>query len=257
MTPGLRTAAIVASLALTVAGYFLYTHGRALWVPAIQTMTGKQSVNDVLVDIGPAARARLSADFQAAGIAYPPPTITLLAIKDTARLELWAGTETDPVHIRDYNIQALSGNPGPKLREGDRQVPEGIYRIEGLNPNSSYHLSLKLDYPNAFDRQHAAEEGREEPGSNIFIHGKAVSIGCLAMGDQAIEELFVLAADTGKEDIKVVIAPSDPRRQALSFNGPQPWGDGLYRQIEMAFQPYVDDGAFTEVSRAATEASNL
>ena len=56
---------------------------------------------------------------------------------------------------------------------------------------------MKLDYPNAFDRLHANAEGRTQPGSNIFIHGKAASIGCLAMGDAAIEELFLLVSDIG------------------------------------------------------------
>jgi len=71
--------------------------------------------------------------------------------------------------VADYRITAASGTAGPKLREGDRQVPEGIYRIVGLNPNSRYHLSMKLDYPNAFDRHQAARDGRARPGSDIFI----------------------------------------------------------------------------------------
>ena len=243
MNPALRTTAVIASLTLAVGAYLFFTYGRGVWMPVVQNMTGKRSVDEVISELGPAARSRLAPHFEAAGTAYPPSRVTLLAIKDSARLELWAGPETHPVHIRDYDIQALSGDPGPKLREGDRQVPEGIYRIEGLNPNSSYHLSLKLDYPNAFDRRHAAEEGRTEPGTNIFIHGKAVSIGCLAMGDEAIEELFVLAADSGRDTIEVVIAPSDPRRQALSFDGPQPWGAVLYGSIAEAFQNHVvDDG---------------
>jgi murein L,D-transpeptidase YafK len=112
--------------------------------------------------------------------------------------------------IRDYYIQVASGGAGPKLRQGDRQVPEGIYRIVKLDPNSHYHLSMKLNYPNEFDLLHARQDGRKAPGSNILIHGKAVSIGCLAMGDEAIEELFVLTEHVGVEKVKVVIAPHDP-----------------------------------------------
>ena len=79
-----------------------------------------------------------------------------------------------------------------KLREGDRQVPEGLYRLIGRNPNSNYHLSMKLDYPNSYDPRHAKREGRSNPGSNIFIHGKSLSVGCLAMSGEAIEAFFVL-----------------------------------------------------------------
>ncbi|NJN46820.1 MAG: L,D-transpeptidase family protein [Candidatus Competibacteraceae bacterium] len=92
--------------------------------------------------------------------------------------------------IKHYPVLAASGTLGPKLCEGDRQVPEGIYRIKSLNPNSAYHLSLELDYPNAFDLRQAERDGRNNPGSAICIHGKAVSVGCLAMGDTAIEELY-------------------------------------------------------------------
>jgi hypothetical protein len=106
-----------------------------------------------------------------------------------------------------------------------------LYRIEGLNPNSTYHLSLKLNYPNDFDLKHAAIEGRSNPGSNIFIHGKAVSIGCLAMGDATIEELFVLAADVGKDNISVGIAPSDPRSTSLSTSAEPEWVSVLYQRL--------------------------
>ena len=198
----------------------------------------RRTVDDVTRTYGPAARARLAGDFHAAGAAYPPQSITLLVIKDTAELELWVGSESKPTYIRTYPVQALSGVLGPKLREGDRQVPEGVYRIEGLNPNSSFHLSMKLDYPNAFDRANALLEGRDQPGSDIFIHGNAASVGCLAMGDAAIEELFVLAADSGRENIKVVIAPTDPRRAPLVASSTLPWLPALYRDIADEFDQY-------------------
>lgn len=114
--------------------------------------------------------------------------------------------------IASYPIVAASGGPGPKLREGDRQVPEGVYRVEGLNPNSAYHLSIKVGYPNDSDAAHAAAEGRSDPGGDIFIHGKDLSIGCLAIGDDAIEELFVLVEQVGITSADVVIAPHDLRR---------------------------------------------
>ena len=90
-------------------------------------------------------------------------------------------------------------------------MPEGVYRIEYLNPNSSYHLSMKVDYPNAYDPAMAKRDGRTRLGGDIFIHGKDVSIGCVALGDRAIEELFTLVAETGTERVKVIIAPNDLR----------------------------------------------
>jgi len=216
----------------------LYVHGRSLWVPVLNMFSETRTVADVVATYGASARDRLRPYFAAAGVAYPPDRVSLLGIKDAARLELWAGSESEQRFVRAYPILALSGGAGPKLREGDRQVPEGLYEIEALNPNSAYHLSLKLNYPNAFDREHAAAEGRGEPGTNIFIHGKAVSIGCLAMGDAAIEELFVLAVDVGKSRVRVAIAPSDPRLHPLSTAVEPGWVSVLYQQLNAYFGKY-------------------
>lgn len=122
-------------------------------------------------------------------------------------------------------------------------MPEGVYRIIGLNPNSSYHLSMKLDYPNSFDLRHAKHERRSRPGSNIFIHGKSGSVGCLAMGNEAIEELFVLVAAVGKDNARVVIAPHDPRNAPLSTSLPTApsWLPELYGLIEAEFKAFVND----------------
>ena len=162
-----------------------------------------------------------------------PREVIFIALKQEKRLELWARDSGEFRFIRDYYIQAASGVVGPKLRQGDRQVPEGIYRIVELNPNSHYHLSMKLNYPNEFDLLHARQEGRTAPGSDILIHGKAVSIGYLAMGDEAIEELFVLTEHEGVENVKVVIAPHDPRTYPLKADSkalPE-WTPELYAII--------------------------
>lgn len=215
-----------------------YVYGRAIWVPAFHAVVGPRTVADVLVEFGPVARDRMNLRFKTAGVAYPPDRITMLAVKDAALLELWAGPETAPVYVHSYPIRALSGVAAPKLREGDRQVPEGTYQIEGLNPNSSYHLSMKLNYPNEFDLQHAKVEGRDEPGTNIFIHGRSVSIGCLAMGDEAIEELFVLTSDVGRANVEVVISPSDPRVEPLVATNSPLWVADLYEGIASKFARY-------------------
>jgi murein L,D-transpeptidase YafK len=141
--------------------------------------------------------------------------------------------------VRSFPILAASGHAGPKLREGDRQVPEGLYRIESLNPNSRFHLALRVGYPNASDLEHAAGDGRANLGGDIMIHGGAASIGCIAIGDLAIEEVFVLAAETGIERIALIIAPFDLRARPDESAWPQEprWVPDLYRAIAEAMAP--------------------
>ena len=201
---------------------------------------GKYSVAQRLEQFGTAAASRLAPHFQQAGVAFPPPAITLLAFKDSKRLELYA---RDPQgtwqQVRTYPIQAASGVLGPKRREGDRQVPEGIYAIESLNPNSLFHVSLRLNYPNAFDQQMGLADGREALGSDIMIHGKAKSIGCLAMGDEVAEELFALAAWVGKENMRVAIAPTDFRHKPCAQPTSLPWWAGdLYTALRTELSHY-------------------
>jgi len=176
---------------------------------------------------------RLEPVFSRAGVSYPPRRVWLLAFKEEERLELWAQAPGGrPTFVRDYPILRTSGYPGPKLREGDFQVPEGVYRVLWLNPASSYHLSMKLDYPNSFDREMARTDGRTNLGGDIFIHGKNESVGCLAMGDAAIEELFVLAARVGVENTTTIIAPHDLRSKPLpAIEDRPPWVGKLYATL--------------------------
>jgi len=216
-------------IGLLVSGVGLYFYGRSIWVPLYQTFSGKQSLGEVVSVYGPAAEKRMRPFFHAAGIAYPPAAVTMIALKAERRMELWVQHGDTWKFVKTYEIAGASGKLGPKLCEGDRQVPEGIYRIDGLNPNSSYHLSMRLNYPNAFDVECAKLDGRTRLGGDIFIHGKAVSIGCLAMGDEAIEELFVLVNRIGIRNVTVIIAPRDLRRHTAELSGDLPsWVGGLY-----------------------------
>lgn len=171
----------------------------------------RRTVADIVNLYGESVRDRLAADFEKKGVKYPPDKITLIALKNEKILEVWSETSGTGTLIKKYPILAASGRSGPKLAEGDLQVPEGIYRIEGLNPNSGYHLSMKINYPNDYDRQNALADNRTKLGGDIFIHGGAASVGCLAIGDEAIEELFIMAAGSIKNEIKVIIAPQDMR----------------------------------------------
>ncbi len=111
----------------------------------------------------------------------------------------------------EYPLTAFSGRLGPKLREGDMQIPEGTYPLTALNPNSAFHLSVRVGYPNPFDEAWAAEEGRTNLGGDIYIHGKTASIGCIAIGDAAIEEVFYLVQAVGLKNSTIIIAPTDFR----------------------------------------------
>jgi len=136
-------------------------------------------------------------------------------------------------------VLAASGASGPKLQRGDRQGPEGVYRISYLNPNSRYHVSLRVNYPNRFDRKMASPDGRRNLGGDIMIHGKNSSAGCLAMGDNAAEELFVLAAEVGLSRIRVIIAPTDLRTSEIPSKRDTPkWLPQLYREIAGAMTEF-------------------
>lgn len=160
------------------------------------------------------ARARVQSEaairekFRAAGVPYPGK-IFLRWFKREAELEVWARGGADDFRlVARYPILKSSGGPGPKRREGDKQVPEGIYVIDRFNPQSLYHLSLGLNYPNAADR---VLSDAKKPGGDIFIHGKDVTIGCAPLGDPGIEEVYLAALDArdaGQAQIAVHIFPA-------------------------------------------------
>lgn len=190
-----------------------------------------RTVADVIEKFGPAADAEWQPRFAAAGITYPPAELTLIALKQEKILEVWAADGTARHCVASWPILAASGKAGPKLRQGDLQVPEGFYRLAGLNPNSSFHLSMKISYPNEFDMQKATAEGRLNLGGDIFIHGRAVSIGCLAMGDPVIEKLFVLVQRVGFANVEVLIVPYDFRRQSPPVQYQPEWLSELYPKL--------------------------
>lgn len=224
---------------IAVTGSFLFIHfGRGVWYPVAVKFLGKKTVVQVIQRYGDSTQQALAPLFQQQGVSYPPDKLALVAFKDTNVLEVWAANAgRDFRLIMSKPIKAASGVLGPKLREGDRQVPEGIYKIIGFNPNSAYHLSMKLNYPNEFDLKQAEADGRDDPGTNIFIHGRAASIGCLAMGDQVIEQLFSLVYATGRDNTTVLIAPTDPSKNELTVPSDSPaWTEALYQEIDSHYQ---------------------
>lgn len=199
----------------------------------VNKMRGRTTTEDRLQEYGASARARLMPYFNRAGVDYPPAEIVLVGLKEERQLELYAASINGKLKfIRTYDILGASGHLGPKLREGDLQVPEGIYQIESLNPNSAFHLSLRVNYPNDFDRDQAAQEGRENLGGDIMIHGGNASVGCLAMGDEAAEELFCLAGEKWPQKIKLLLCPRDLRRKEAPDIAAPSWTQEIYRNLK-------------------------
>jgi murein L,D-transpeptidase YafK len=119
--------------------------------------------------------------------------ILLRIFKEEAELEIWKqNREGRYALLKTYPICRWSGELGPKIREGDRQAPEGFYAItpELMNPRSSYYLAFNLGYPNEFDRAH----GRT--GAHLMVHGDCSSRGCYAMTDEQIMEIYALSRDS-------------------------------------------------------------
>lgn len=177
-----------------------------------------------LIELGKAAvsskTSRATIASRVADIAAKKPHLADVARKADGKLRILAFKTEQLVEVtapgwskpRTYPMTGFSGTLGPKLREGDGQIPEGVYGIEYLNPNSRFYLSLKVSYPNASDRKRAKADGRTKLGGDIMIHGKNATIGCIPIGDDAIEDVFYLANAVGIRNITVVIAPYDMRK---------------------------------------------
>ncbi len=194
-----------------------------------------QAIDHAIKRYGLKTEPELIHFFEQAGVAYPPKKIALLAFKQEKKIQLWAQNKNKSwQYIHTYPLTASSGTLGPKLREHDLQIPEGIYKLTAFNPYSKMHLSMKINYPNAFDRKKAAKTGRKKLGNNIFLHGKAESVGCLAVGDHAIDQLFLLSRRVGLKQVELIIAPNDLRnsKPQTKFSKQPRWLPELYRNIK-------------------------
>lgn len=151
----------------------------------------------------------LMKQFTAKNLQWPAKYIYLRSFKYDSQLEVWVKNEAQKPYklFKTYKVCALAGTLGPKRMQGDYQVPEGFYRINEFNPNSQYHLSLGINYPNASDKMLSDSM---QPGGDIYIHGSCVTTGCIPITDAQIEEVYVLAAyarDQGQDFIPVHIFP--------------------------------------------------
>jgi murein L,D-transpeptidase YafK len=154
-------------------------------------------------------RATLKAAFKRQGLSYPARRVFIRIFKRERVLELWGSDHKGRYKlVKRYPVCAASGELGPKRRQGDHQVPEGFYRVRVFNPWSAFHLSMGINYPNRSDRILGA---RGNLGGAIMLHGDCVSIGCVAITDDLIKEVYLAAAESflkGRRPIPVHIFPT-------------------------------------------------
>jgi murein L,D-transpeptidase YafK len=151
----------------------------------------------------------LQKQFEAKGLKWPARYIYIRSFKYDSQLEVWVKNEVQDQFqlFKIYKVCALAGTLGPKRMEGDYQVPEGFYYINEFNPRSTFSLSLGINYPNVSDR---ILSDSLTPGGEIFIHGSCVTVGCIPLTDQYIDELYIISAhakNQGQDFIPVHIFP--------------------------------------------------
>ena len=181
--------------------------------------------------------ARFEERLAAHGVKRGAP-IYIRIFKLESELELWVQKGERFERFATYPICVWSGRLGPKLREGDRQAPEGFYTVdaEQLNPNSRMHRSFSLGFPNVFDRAH----GRT--GSFIMVHGGCASIGCFAVTDPGVDEIWRMvtaALEGGQPRFPVHVFPFRMTERALNFRKGYRW-HGFWSDLKKGydlFQP--------------------
>lgn len=159
--------------------------------------------------------------------------------KQEAVLELWMRNDKGWRLFQSYPICRFSGELGPKLQEGDRQAPEGFYQVASgqLNPNSRHHLSFNLGFPNAFDQAH----GRT--GSYLMVHGGCSSIGCYAMTDPAVDDIYRLvsaALANGQASVEVHAFPFHMTDGNMARHAQSRWID-FWRDLKAGYDRFESD----------------
>lgn len=204
------------------------------WAPALALLLCATACRaaDRVEEVRKARGEEIATLVRSAQVAWPVGELYLRAFKKEQQLEVWGGEPGKPlVLIKRYPICAASGALGPKRKEGDLQVPEGLYELGRFNPASSYHLSLEITYPNASDR---VLSDPKRPGGLIYLHGNCVSIGCIAIEDGPIEEVYLMALEARTRRIPIHIFP-------FRFDGaplePGPHAD-FWRQLQPAYTAF-------------------
>lgn len=223
----MRRRATQAALAIVAVAVAAATGYRFTWRDA----AGPRDITAIRASVQPRLARALAVD----GASLGDPMLIRI-FKEPKELEVWVRGDGGYRLFRTYPICAYSGVLGPKLKEGDGQAPEGFYRVglSSLNPQSSFHLSFNLGFPNAFDRAH----GRT--GSFLMVHGRCVSIGCYAMTDPVIEEIYVMVEATARatgSEVPVHIFPFRMTTENMTRHARSPW-IGFWQTLKPAYDAF-------------------
>ena len=166
---------------------------------------------------------RLQGELSGRGFRLGAP-LFIRILKLPGQLEVWLQKKGRYQLFKSYPICRYSGFLGPKMHEGDWQSPEGFYRVtpEQMHPRSSYHLAFNIGYPNTYDRS------LNRSGSNIMVHGDCSSMGCFAMQDYRMEEIYTLAHSAlggGQDSFAVHVFPFAMTRANMEKYEFSPWYD--------------------------------
>jgi murein L,D-transpeptidase YafK len=183
-------------------GFFIFMACSGVVAAVYKTMQNPR-ITEVRERVSPSLKTQLAND----GLALGNPAFIRI-VKEERELELWMKPKGGAGYKiwKKWPVVAMSGELGPKQKEGDLQAPEGFYSTNAglLNPASKYHLSFNIGYPNEFDRAH----GRT--GAFLMVHGNQVSLGCFAMTDPVIEEIYLIvesAIHAGQKEVPVHVYP--------------------------------------------------
>ena len=199
----------------------------ALWLAGCS-----QGVPPHMMPVPGAAKALLAKK----GMRVDAP-IFVRIFKQESELEVWkAKADGRFYHFKTYPICTWSGKLGPKFKQGDKQTPEGFYKVSArmMNPNSSYHLSFNIGYPNIFDKVH------KRTGDFIMVHGDCRSAGCYAMTDVLIEEIYALAREAFAGGQKAFDLHAYPFRMTAA-NMQRHAGNraaGFWRDLQTGYQAF-------------------
>lgn len=187
-------------------------------------------------------------------LSYPGFHLFIRAFKKEGDLEVWVKEKNKDTYalLHTYRFCSTSGKLGPKRKEGDLQIPEGVYHIRHFNPTSNFYLSLGINYPNASDK---ILGDPKSPGSAIYIHGNCVTIGCIPITDDKIKELYVLAVEArnnGQQRIPVHIFPSKLDENGLQIlkkeNAPSPAVTRFWENLQSVYLDFEQTRKIRSVS---------
>jgi murein L,D-transpeptidase YafK len=213
-------------------------------------LPGKVDIQKVRERILPSLKAQLESNGSKLG-----DPLFIRIFKQTKKLEIWINHENAFSLFKSYPICMFSGDLGPKQKEGDKQSPEGFYSVtlSQLNPNSNYHLAFNVGFPNAYDR------AKGYTGSFLMVHGSCVSVGCYAMGNSQIEEIYLMieaALQYGQPYVALHIFPFEMTAENMKKYAASDWhlfweqlksGYSYFENNHIVPDILVKDGKYTVV----------